>query len=91
MNNKIYSNAICACENSLFDELSSLESVLKLTKDSCLKQEFNSNYYDLVDINKVKLSEERNHYLNLLTIAIEKVNLLKQINRNLENEICLLK
>ena len=91
MNNKCYSNVILAYENSLFEELSSLESVLKSTKDSCLKQEINSNYYELADDNKVKLSEERNHYLNLLTIAIDKINLLKQINRNIENEICLLK
>ncbi len=74
-------------ENSLFDELSTLESVLKLTKDSCFEQEVSSNYYNLDKLEQFKLSEERNHYLNLLTIALEKVAILKDINKNLEEEI----
>lgn len=74
-------------ENSLFDELSTLESVIKLTKDSCFEQEVNSNYYNLAKAEQLKLSEERNHYLNLLTIALDKVSLLKKINKDLEIEI----
>ena len=91
MNNIIYSNSILAYEMSIFEELFTLESLLKLTKEACLKQEINSNYYNLDDSNKIKLSEERNHYLNLLTIAIDKVELLKQINQNIEKEACSLK
>ena len=75
-------------ENSLFNELSTLESVLKLTKSSCYEQEVNSNYYNLDNFEQVKLSEERNHYLNLLAIALDKVSILKEINKNLEDEIC---
>lgn len=74
-------------ENSMFDELSTLESLLKLTKNSCYEQEMNSCYYGLENAYRLKLSEERNHYLNLLSIALDKVVLLKKINQNLENEI----
>ena len=79
------------CENDLFNELSSLESILKLTKESCYEQELNGNYYCSIKSNRIKLSEERNHYLNLLTIALEKINTLKAINLNLEKELCSLK
>ena len=74
-------------ENSLFNEQSALESVLKLTKDSCFEQEICANYYNLDKLMQLRLSEERNHYLNLLTIALDKVSLLKKINNDLEIEI----
>lgn len=86
-----YSETFLAFENSMFEELATLESLLKLTRDTCLKQEIDSKYYDLDDSNKIKLSQERNHYLNLLTIAIDKINKLNQINQNLEKEIYSLK
>lgn len=80
-------NNLLSYENTLYDELCSLNSILKLTKNSCLEQESNSNYYNLNGTEKIMLSEERNHYLNLLTIAIDKISLLKSINKNIENEI----
>ena len=80
-------SSLLSYENSLFEELSKLESVLKLTKDSCFEQEVNSNYYNLSKSEQFRLSEERNHYLNLLTIALDKVSLLKKINNELEIEI----
>lgn len=87
MDKKICNNLLLSFENSLFDELSTLESVLKLTKNSCYEQEMNSCYYGLENFSKLKLSEERNHYLNLLSIALDKVELIKKINQNLEEEI----
>lgn len=74
------------CEK-YFDELFILESVIKLTKDACLEKEFGANYYEISKKNKKALSEERNHYINLLTIALDKVENLKSININMETEI----
>lgn len=91
MNCMLGSKTLYCYENSLFNELSSLESILKLTKDSCFDQEINANYYNLIDNDKLKLSEERNHYLNLLSIALDKVSVLKTINQNIEKEIYRLK
>ena len=85
---KDFSNSSLAIfENKLFEELSALESVLILTKESCYTQEIKTNYYDLDNENKLKLSDERNHYLNLLTIALDKIHSLKAINRNIEFEL----
>ena len=73
------------CER-LYDELFTLESIIELTKEACLKKEFTAIYYELTENNKIALSEERNHYINLLSIALDKVERLKNINLSLENE-----
>lgn len=70
------------------EELFKLESVIKLTKEACLEREFASIYYDLNDKNKSELSEERNHYINLLTIALNMLSNLKQFIYVVEDETC---
>ena len=72
--------------NKTFDLLFSLESVIKLTHEVCLQKEINSKYYNLLTKEKCLLSEERNHYINLLSIALDKVSCLKEINSKLERE-----
>ena len=84
MNN---ASILTQCER-LYDELFTLESVIKLTKEVCLKKEFTAIYYELTENNKIALSEERNHYINLLSIALDKVERLKGINSSIEQEVC---
>ena len=81
--------AYLCCENS-FDKLFFLESIIQTTKDACMEREFSAKYYGLSSENKFILSEERNHYINMLTIALDKVAELKILNNQLENEIHLL-
>ena len=52
--------------DSSIDELFKLESLIRFTKEACLSKEINANYYDLDGLNKLKLSEERNDYINSL-------------------------
>ena len=71
---------------SIIEELLTVESLVQATMNSCLSRECGAQYYNSSELTS-KLSEERNHYLNLLTIALEKVAILKGINKNLEEEI----
>lgn len=71
------SQELISCLESTFDIIYSLESVIKLTKISCLEKENNSAYYNLPSNDRVMLSEERNHYINLLSIAEDKLSCLK--------------
>ena len=64
--------------DSSIDELFKLESLIRFTKEACLSKEINANYYDLDGLNKLKLSEERNDYINSLSIIEEKIYLLKE-------------
>lgn len=82
LNRKILSRV-----ENIFEELSALESIIKLTKDACYEQESVSNYYNLNAKEKLILSAERNHYINLLNIALDKVTSLQELNILLEKEI----
>lgn len=75
--------------DSSIDELFKLESLIRFTKEACLSKEINANYYDLDGLNKLKLSEERNDYINSLSIIEEKISLLKE--RYINNEKIIIK
>ena len=69
-----------------FDMLSSLESIIKMTQKVCLDKEISSVYYNLPYNQKITLSEERNHYINMLSLALDKITSLKEYNFNLEKK-----
>lgn len=75
-----------SCDNS-FNQLYYLESILILTKEACQEKEFSEIYYNLPQKDKYTLSEERNHYINMLSLALDKVTDLKKINYILENKL----
>ena len=63
--------------NFLLENLQHLESLIELTKNSCLEKEIYCRYYNLPSSDSILLSQERSHYINLLAIALEKVKNLK--------------
>lgn len=81
---------ITSIEKSI-EEVFTLESVIKLTKETCLEREVTGNYYNLEENAKTSLSEERNHYINMLTIALDKLSKLKDIIFIVEDETSKLK
>lgn len=82
-------NLILCVEDSI-DELLSLESIIKLTQEACLDREEDSIYYNLTSDEKFYLSEERNLYINMLTIALDKVYKLKKMSSLIEKELSFL-
>jgi len=81
-----YKRVQLSCDNC-FNELYSLESILTFTKEVCQEKEFSAIYYDLPQKDKFILSEERNHYINMLNLALDRVSDLKKINSGLECEL----
>ena len=79
-----YKKVVLSCENC-FDKLYMLESILQFTREVCQEKEFSSIYYNLPPKYKFTLSEERNHYINMLSLALDRVSDLKQINFCIEN------
>ena len=84
-------NTLCkrvfSCFDETYDLLFSLESIITLTKEACLEKEVGSKHYNLPLKDKIDLSEERNHYINMLNIALDKVTNLKEINSTVEKEL----
>lgn len=73
--------------DATFNELFALKSIIKLTREICLDKEVNSFYYNLSEEYKKSLSEERNHYINMLSIALDKVANIENISETIEKEI----
>ena len=84
--NSSYKMVQLSCDN-LFNQLYSLESILRITKEICQEREFSATYYNLPQKDKFTLSEERNHYINMLELALARVSNIKEINSGLENEL----
>ncbi len=77
--------------DDIFNLLYSVESIIKMTHKVCLNKEIQAIYYDLPQPNTLILSEERNHYINMLDLAIDKLNTLKELNCFVEKELTSLK
>ena len=73
--------------NYFFDILCSLETIVKITQTDCQNKEFYSEAGNFSYENRLILSEERNHYINMLTLAIDKIKLLKELNLSIENKL----
>ena len=71
-----------------YDEvLNCLESILSVTKYVCQGHEFLSEYYNLQDKGRLFLSEERNQYITMLSLALDKISRLRKINDKTEGMI----
>lgn len=71
-------NLSCCFDEVTFNDICSIESIVKFTKEFCLEKEINSIYYNLSDFEQLHLSEERNHYINMLSLAEEKILKIKK-------------
>lgn len=78
---------LCNYVDESFETLATLETILELTLKSCFLKENDAIYYDLSDNLKLELSKERNQYMNLISVALEKVEHIKNINIALENRL----
>ena len=81
---------ILSCFQDIFHELFLLESIIKLTKECCLEREVSSQYYNISEEKRRHLSEERNNYINMLSIALDRVKNIEEINTQMEEEIAYL-
>ncbi len=72
-----------------FDELYIIDSIVKMTKNSCLEYEFNGQYYGASCESSKKLSAERNNYINMLTLLSERISNIIHLNGLIENEFLL--
>lgn len=79
------SDVNCINEN-MINELYTLESLVKTTVENCLNKECSSEYYR-EDERKKKISEERNNYINILTVALSKIKHIQMLNTEIENLI----
>lgn len=78
--------AMEVCQNT-YDEILMVRSLISLVRETCLNLELKSEYYENDKNYVLKLSEERNKYLNILSMAQDKLNNIEVLNIKLEDEI----
>lgn len=80
---------VLSYNNEAFREIHNTTSLIDAVLTCCQDKEFRGIYYDIPRKSAIKLSEERNGYMSLLTMASDRLNNLKQLNINIENELTL--
>ena len=83
-------NADVICLNlcqDTFDEITVVDSLLSAIQDLCLNLELNSQYYENTENFVLKLSEERNKYISLSSIARQRLKRIELINSQLEDNL----
>ncbi len=86
---KNYMDKFVCFYQELFNELYVIETIVNMTRNSCLEQEFNGQYYGATGENSAQLSAERNNYINMLTILSEKISNIMNLNLSAEREMLL--
>ncbi len=82
-------NTMAKINEKLFGEIYVLNSAVNMVKDSCSEKENKAIYYGLVNDGVQKMSSERNDYINMLTVAADKISNVMSLNLALEKEISL--
>jgi hypothetical protein len=77
--------------NNIDYSLGIIESLIKIAKENCFYKECDSNNHNLNPQYKKMLSEERNNYINLLSVLLDEVLNLRKENNQLDIKIHQLK
>ena len=85
MNNNA-KNSVLDYYQETFEELCVINSIVKLVKNSCLEREFSGQYYGIPPEKIIHLSEERNNYINMLTVLSERVTNVMNLHEYMEVE-----
>lgn len=86
MKKSICTQAVNDLNESIIEELLTVESLVQATMEACLTKECSSQYYSGKDVTS-KLSEERNSYINMLSVALEKIKNIRLLNSAIEDLI----
>ena len=86
MKNLVSNEEVNDLNEIIIDELLTVESLLRATVESCLNKECNSEYYAKNDFTS-KISAERNRYINMLSLAIERLNRVQELTGEIEDLI----
>ena len=85
--NKDLIDCMLNCSEKFTTELDLVDSIVSITKNACLEREFSGQYYGTGNEYSRKISAERNHYINMLTILSEKISTLSKLNISIEEEL----
>ena len=80
---------ILSYQNDLFNKLHYANTLVNMTKTSCLEREFKCQYYGISKSKSKMLSDERNEYLAMLDLISDKLSDIKKLNLCIEEGLTL--
>lgn len=86
MSRELNSQKLNCINENIIDELLAVESLIKTTVNNCMNRECNT-WNSTEESMKKLLSEERNDYINILTLALEKIKHVQLLNDEIEDLI----
>ncbi len=86
MDTKLNSQKLNCINENIVDELLTVESLIKTTVNNCRTKDCSAICYAGENLTK-QLSEERNDYINVLSLALEKIKHVQMLNDEIEDLI----
>ncbi len=86
MSRELNSQKLNCINENIIEELLAVESLIKTTVNNCMNRECNT-WNSTEESMKKLLSEERNDYINILTLALEKIKHVQLLNDEIEDLI----
>ena len=80
-------NDLSYCYEKAFNELYTINTLISMVKRVCEEREYKGEYYNISKEKAVKLSKERNDYINVLTIISDRLSNIIELNLLMESKI----
>lgn len=80
-------NTLIEIKESTFEEIYTIESLLEILQETLLNLELNSQYYNANENITIKISKERNKYINLIKLAKFSANKIENLSNKLEEYV----
>ena len=83
-------NILIKTHEKSFHEMYVVNTIISMIKQSCVERENNGQYYGLTEKRiRTLISDERNDYINMLTLLSDKISNLMALFVSMENEFSL--
>ena len=82
-------NIIINYQEKILDEIYNADVLINAAKSCCQEREFRGEYYGLSNEYIKKVSNERNEYISLLTLASDKIKNVHKLNKTMEQNLML--
>lgn len=75
------------CYQESFNKLYMINTLINMVRKMCEEREFKGEYYNISKKSAAKLSEERNDYINVLSIVCDSIADVLNLKLKMETEM----
>ena len=75
------------CHQEVFNKLYKINTLINMVKIMCEEREYKGEYYNISRDKAIKLSAERNDYINALTIVLDAISETIKLSILMETKI----